>query len=167
MENKAKRMAYSSVGIALSVVIMFLGAVLELGMYASPLIAGMILMFLGTKYGRKWHLSLYIATSILSVLLVPHIEANMMFVGFFGWYPIIRPSLQKLPKGISFAAKVIIFNLTVIVIEYIVVTVLVPEVLTKWMIAILLVIANVAFVMYDALIPRMERVMKVYAKKLN
>lgn len=160
-------MAYSAVSIALCVIIMFLGSVLELGMYASPLMAGMILMFMGSIYGAKWHLNLYVATSVLCLVLVPQPEANLMFIGFFGWYPVVRPFFRKLPAVLSWVAKLAVFNLTVIIIEYIVVTVLVPEILTTWMIITLLILANVTFIMYDILIPRLERVMRHYAKKLK
>ncbi len=167
MDKKAKRMAYSGIGIALSVLVMFLGGVLELGMYASPLFAGMILMFLGGMYGTKWHLNLYIATSALCLLLVPQPEANLMLIGFFGWYPIIRPKFDRLPKVLSWMAKLAVFNITIIAIEYVVVTLLVPEILTMWMIITLLILANITFIMYDILVPRLERVMKHYAKKLK
>ncbi len=160
-------MAYSGICVAVCVVIMFLGSVLELGMYASPLIVGMILMFMGQMFGSAWHRNLFVATSALCLILVPHIEANLMLVGFFGWYPLVRPSLQKLPKFFSWIAKILIFNLTVISIEYIVVTFLVPEFLTSWMIITLLILANITFIMYDILIPRLQRVMAHYAKKLK
>ncbi len=163
--NKSKRMAISGVFSALCVIIMFLGAVLELGMYTSPLLAGVILMLIGQKYGRKWHLSMFVAVSLLCLLLVPHMEANLMFMGFFGWYPIIRPDLQKLPKIPRITAKLIIFNLSIIIIEYLVITLFIPEVLTPWMTALLLALANIAFLMYDKAIPRLEYLMLRIGKR--
>lgn len=160
-------MAYSGICVALGVFVMFFGGVLEIGMYTSPVFTGILLMLMGEKYGRKWHTSMYIATSALCVMLVPQPEANLMFAGFFGWYPIVRPKLQKLPKAVSMAVKFIIFNVAVFLIEYLVTTLLVPEILTPVMIITLLILANVTFIMYDILIPKMERVMKYYAKKLK
>ncbi len=167
MDTKAKRMAYSGIFVALCVVMMFVGSVLELGMYASPLFAGMILMFLGNTYGRSWHFKMYLATSVLCILLVPQPEANLMLAGFFGWYPILRPTLEKLPKILSWTVKIIIFNVTIIIIEYVVITFLIPEILEWWMIALLLALSNATFIMYDILIPRLSRVMTYYAKKLR
>lgn len=158
-------MAVSGVFAALCVIIMFLGSVLELGMYASPLLAGVILMLIGQKYGRKWQFSMFVAVSLLCLILVPHMEANLMFIGFFGWYPIIRPTLHKLPKIPRAVSKLSVFNIAVILVEYLVITLFMPEVLTPWMIAVLLILANIAFVMYDMCMPRLEILMRRIGKR--
>lgn len=144
---------------ALGVVLMVLGAVLELGMYACPLFAGLCFIPIGQKYGRKYHIMLYVAAAILCFLLVPNIEENLVFAGFFGWYPILRPSLQKLPKVLGWICKVMIFNGIVIAIEWLVVTVLVPEVMGGAVWILMLVLGNILFVAYDLLVPRVEVLM--------
>lgn len=129
MKENARRMAFCAMMAALSVVLMVLGAVLELGMYACPLFAGLCFIPVGQKYGRKFHWTLYAAASILCFLLVPNMEENLMFAGLFGWYPIVRPGLQRLPKVLGWVCKLLIFNGAVTAIEWLVVTVLAPEVL--------------------------------------
>ena len=129
MRTSTKRMATCSMMAALSVVLMVLGAILELGMYACPLFAGLCFIPIGQKYGRKYHITLYVASSILCFLMVPNMEENLMFAGLFGWYPIVRPSLQKLPKILRWICKLAIFNVVVIAIEWLVMAILVPEVM--------------------------------------
>lgn len=159
MKQDARRMAVCAMMTALSVVLMVLGAVLELGMYACPLFAGLCFVPIGQKYGRKYHIMLYVAAAILCFLLVPNIEENLVFAGFFGWYPILRPSLQKLPKVLGWICKVMIFNGIVIAIEWLVVTVLVPEVMGGAVWILMLVLGNILFVAYDLLVPRVEVLM--------
>ena len=102
---------------------------------------------------------LYMASAILCFLLVPNIEENLVFAGLFGWYPILRPSLQKLPKVLGWICKVMIFNGIVIAIEWLVVTVLVPEVMGGAVWILMLVLGNILFVAYDLLVPRVEVLM--------
>lgn len=141
---------------AVCIVLMLLGAALELGMYAAPLLAGICLIPYGQKYGGKHQMLVYSAVSLLSFMLVPNIEQNLMFAGLFGWYPALRPALGKLPKTMRILVKLLIFNVTVIAIEALVMLVLMPETMGSAMIAALLVLGNVTFILYDFVLPVLE-----------
>ena len=166
MRTSTKRMATCSMMAALCVVLMVLGAILELGMYACPLFAGLCFIPIGQKYGRKYHITLYVASSILCFLMVPNMEENLMFAGLFGWYPIVRPVLQKLPKVIRWICKLVIFNVVVIAIEWLVMTILVPEVMGDALLWVLLILGNITFLAYDFMIPKMEVLMGRITKLL-
>ena len=159
MRTSTKRMATCSMMAALCVVLMVLGAILELGMYACPLFAGLCFIPIGQKYGRKYHITLYVASSILCFLMVPNMEENLMFAGLSGWYPIVRPVLQKLPKVIRWICKLAIFNVVVIAIEWLVMTILVPEAIGGTLLWVLLILGNITFLAYDFMIPKMEVLM--------
>ena len=157
MRNQARRMAVCAMMAALSVVLMLLGAILELGMYAAPLFAGLCFIPVGLKYGRKYHALLYVTSGVLSLLLVPSLEESLIFVGLFGWYPMVRPLLHKLPRILRLAAKLAIFNGVIIAIESLVMLVLAPEVMEKGLLWVLFALGNITFLAYDFLIPRMTR----------
>ena len=159
MKTATKRMAACAMMAALCVVLMALGAVLELGMYACPLLAGLCFIPIGQKYGRKYHLILFVATALLSFFLVPNIEENLIFAGLFGWYPILRPILQKLPGVLRWLVKLAVFNGVVVAIEWLVMTVLAPEAMADIMLWVLLALGNVTFIAYDFLIPRLDTLM--------
>ena len=159
MKTATKRMAACAMMAALCVVLMVLGAVLELGMYACPLLAGLCFIPIGQKYGRKYHLILFAATALLSFFLVPNIEENLIFAGLFGWYPILRPVLQKLPGVLRWLVKLAVFNAVVVAIEWLVMTVLAPEAMADVMLWVLLALGNVTFIAYDFLIPRLDALM--------
>lgn len=156
MKHKTRSIAVCAMLAALSVVLMLLGAVLELGMYACPLFVGLCFIPVGQKYGRKYHVTLYAASSILCFLFVPNIEENLMLAGLFGWYPIIRPCLQRLNKWVGWILKLLIFNATVVAIEWLVMTVLVPEMIPDVLLWVLLILGNITFLAYDLMIPRWE-----------
>lgn len=166
MRENARRMALCAMMAALCVVLMVLGAVLELGMYAAPMLAGLCFIPIGQKYGRKYHLILFVASSLLCFMFVPNIEQNLIFVGFLGWYPIAHPGLQKLPKGLRLIVKLLLFNAIVIAIEWLVITVLVPDVMGGTLLWIMLILGNLTFVAYDFMLPRLQVFLQRISKLL-
>lgn len=154
--KQTRPMALGAMITALSIVMMLLGAVLELGIYAAPMLCGLLLIPLGHQWGVKYQTACYIAVSLLSFLLVPNAEQNLIYTGLFGWYPIARPLFQKLPPLLRFFVKTVIFNLVILVVEALVLFIFVPEALTTGMITLLLVLANITFWAYDLVIPKAE-----------
>lgn len=165
--KQSKLIASCGMTAALSVVIMFIGGVLGLGMYASPMIAGVCLIHIGRQFGRKYQVLLWLAVSILCFILVPSVEENLMYLTIFGVYPILYPSFQRLRPGLRWLCKLLYFNVVVIAVEALVVTLLVPEVLTPWMIVLLLLLGNVTFGLYDCLLPRFERLLHLCLSRLK
>lgn len=166
MKNSTKRMATCAMMAALCVIIMVLGAVLELGLYAAPLLSGLLFIPVGQKYGRKYQAILYAVSGILCFLFVPNVEQNLMFTGLFGWYPIVRPVFQKLPKILRLPVKLVVFNVIYVAIEALVMYVLVPEAVGDIMLIVLFVLGNIMFVLYDLLFPRLEILMSRFKKIL-
>ncbi|MBQ1236284.1 MAG: hypothetical protein IIX72_04865, partial [Oscillospiraceae bacterium] len=74
----------------------------------------------------------------------------------YGWYPILWPELEKLPKVTKYIAKFIIFNLCFISIEALVMLVLVPEAMGTVLFMIFIATANVTFFAYDYMIPLLD-----------
>ena len=154
--KKANVMATCSMLAALSVVILLIGGVLELGMYACPMIAGICLLLVEDAYGKKAQIMTWVAVSILSLMLVPNVEENLMYIGIFGLYPILYPYMQKLPGGIRVVVKFLYFNVTVIALELLLMMVLMPEAMEVIFLLVLLAMGNVIFWCYDRLLPRMQ-----------
>jgi len=155
MKDTAK-IAAGAMMAAVCVVIMLLGAVVDLGTYAAALLAGVAMIPYGQEYGRKYQLLVFAAAAVLSFMIVPNIEQNLMFLGLYGWYPALRPSLEKLPKALCYAAKFIVFNLCFISIEALVMLVLVPETMGSLIFVIFIITANVTFFAYDYMIPLLD-----------
>ena len=164
MRVQTKRMAACAMTTALCVVLMWLGFVLQIGMYAAPIVSGLFLIPVGKRYGYKYQLAVWIASGLLSLILVPDIEQNLLYIGLFGWYPTLRNYLQKLPRLLRTVIKLLIFNVIVVLIEALVITVLAPEALPLRMIILLLVLASITFLLYDYLLPRIEALLSRVAE---
>ena len=73
-KTESQKIALCGVLGALSVVLLLVGAALQIGTYAAPMLAAFLLIPVLDEYGPKYALLLYATVSILSVLLVPELE---------------------------------------------------------------------------------------------
>ena len=153
---RTKRLAACSLTVALCTVCMLLGALLELGIYAAPMLSSVALIPIGLKYGKKYQLTAWIAASLLCMILVPNAEQNLLFFGLFGWYPAARTAFQKLKKPLRILVKLLLFNVIIIAVEALVMLVLVPEVMGIGLLAAFLLLMNILMFCFDRLLPLME-----------
>ena len=167
MREQSRRMAVCSVAAALGVVALLLGAVLELGIYVCPMVVGLCLIPIGRRFGVKYQLLLWVVISLLSLLIVPNPEENLVFAGLFGWYPALQPRMQKLPKILRALLKLLLFNAVVVALEALVLYVLVPEAIDSAMLVLLLLLGNVMFVMYDRVIGRFDVIEENLKKRFS
>ncbi len=147
---------------ALSVVLMLLGAALGLGLYISPMLAGLCLIPIGRKFGAKYQWMLWAVVSFLCFLLVPEVEQNLMYLTLFGLYPILYPLFYRLPRRLVWPCKLLYFNLVAVGVEALVMLVLVPEPIPPVMAVIMIILGNAIFLMYDFLVPRAHLLFQKY-----
>ncbi len=105
--RKSNQMALGGMLAALAVVIMAMGGLIPVATYVCPMLCALLLAyvcrFCGNRVGWAW----YGAVMILSLLLCPDKEAAAVFVAF-GYYPIIKPKIDK--SALRWLWKAILFN---------------------------------------------------------
>ena len=154
-ENSFK-IAYCGIITALSTVIMLLALVPSMT-YVLPAFSGICIWTVSDQISKKWGLLSYAASALLCFMLVPEIEADLYYLFFFGYYPIIKDLVEKIkPKVLSYAVKLIIFNVAVVSAFQIVAHLTNLEQLLEGLemfgdmaIYVLWIVANIAFVLYD------------------
>ena len=92
---KSKQMALCGLLTALAVVLMVLASAIGIGTFAGPLLAMIALLPLLEEYGSHTALAAYAAAAILGLLIAPELELSLVYAAF-GWYPILRPKLNRL-----------------------------------------------------------------------
>lgn len=152
--TETKRIALCGMMAALSIVVLLLGAVLGLGIYLAPMVAGSLLIPVGHSCGRKYHVMLWLVVSALAFLLVPEIEEDLMFFLLFGCYPIFHTKLNSLPKGPRMILKLLFFNVVFIASELLILLILVPETVGSVYFAMLILLGNAMFLCYDLALPK-------------
>lgn len=108
--RQSRRAALCGLMAALAVVILCLGGMVPLASVACPMLASLCLLPAMCEYGPGAALAQYAVSAALGLLLCPDLEASMLYV-FLGWYPALRPRLEKLPSPLRPVAKGGIFAL--------------------------------------------------------
>ncbi len=132
--------------------------------YALPALAGVFLIPVVVECGKRFAVTLYVATAILSLLITPDLEAKWLYVCFFGYYPMLKAVAETCRSRIAeWGLKIMSFNIAVIA-AYVIVCQLgfslgefavagmalpLPAVLGLFLLA-----GNVVFVLYDIALTR-------------
>ena len=115
LHHRTRKIAFGGIIAALSVIIMMCAGILQVAVFVSPMMAGLILLPLCDEFGTRHALTTYLAVSLLSAFMVPDIEAVALFVAFFGYYPIIRRHFERInPPLVKKALKFVLFNTAVV-----------------------------------------------------
>lgn len=127
--------------------------------YAIPAIAGLFIMVIVIEVNCKWAIGSYIASAVL-VFLLSEAESKFMYIGFLGYYPILKAVLERMRKPVAeWIVKILCFNAAVCVIYAAMSGVLGISiedftVFGKNGVLILLVLGNIVFVLYDIAVSR-------------
>lgn len=123
MSNKRKntaratrRMATSAVLCALAASLLGIGALIEVFDLSAAAFASLTLIPILLCYGSRWAWLSYAVTATLGLILMPHSMASWMFAGLTGYYPIIKQRLDRLPRVVGWAIKLVL--LTAILLLY-------------------------------------------------
>lgn len=109
--NRSLRLAYCSMLTAFGTALMFLTGLIPLGSYALPALAGIPLISVVIELGCGWAWSVYAAVSLLAFLTAANKEAVLLFILFFGCYPILKSLLERgKRKSLVVLAKLALTN---------------------------------------------------------
>lgn len=128
--------------------------------YAIPAIAGLFIMVIVIELGCKWAIGGYLASAFL-IFLLAETESKLMYIGFLGFYPILKALLEKWRKPVTeWVVKIICFNIAVGIIYFILSKIIGFSaedfgVLGEYGIIVLLGLGNAVFVVYDIAVSRM------------
>lgn len=162
--RNTSKTALGGIVAALSVTLMFLTAVIPTLTYALPAAAGVLLIVMVIDVGKKWAFGVYAAVSILALLLLPDKEAAVMYVFFFGHYPILKAILEEKCRGVLlWVFKFLLFNVSVVAAYLVILYVFqIPfeemEEYGRFAVWGLLALGNVVFVVYDIALTRLVTV---------
>ena len=112
--RKTKQIALGGMLGALAMTILFFGGLIPASTYVCPVLCMLILQVVLNACGKRIGWPWYFMVSFLALLLGPDKEAAVLFV-LLGYYPIIKPKMDKFPVPIL--CKLVFFN-AVIVLMY-------------------------------------------------
>lgn len=108
--HTTRRIAMCAVLCALAVVMLGLGAVIEVIDITAAAVASLVLLPILLCYGTRYAWLSYAVTGVLGVLLMPQSLGAWMFAGLTGFYPIIKQKLDRLPRLLGWAVKLLLLT---------------------------------------------------------
>lgn len=156
--SPAKQIALGGVLAALAVVIMSFGGLIPIATYVSPMLCMMMLRLVCLTCGRRLGWAWYGAVAILALLLSADKEAAAVFA-FLGYYPIVKPRLDKL--RFSMFWKLLLFNSAMVLMYWLLMAVFGMAALAEEfrdmgtvLLVLTLVLGNVTFLLLDRILSR-------------
>ena len=171
MSKLSFKIAFGGIASALCVLIMFSAAIAPFMTYFFPMLSGLLIYAVALECGKKTGIAAYISVSALLLILSPEKESAFMFAFFFGYYPILSVSLDRLKsKALRWVIRAAVFNISMVAAYLILMKVFVgavDEEFTKYSAILLLALGNVLLVGYELMFRKLsEKYVKVYRKKL-
>ncbi len=152
--KKTKKLTLSATFTALSVVILLLASFLEIADITVSMVASAILVLAIIELGISYSVMIYLATSLISLMLLPQKFIGLVYLAFCGLYPIIKLKFDRLPRLLSWIVKFVYFNLAMTVALLGAKFIFSIELYNGIMLALYYGVANLAFVLFDILIER-------------
>ncbi len=106
----SRKIALGGLLAALSLVCMLL-TIFPFADYALPALAGVLLIPIVLESGVKWGFMVYAVVGILNAILTPSLEAKVLFIAFFGYYPVLKALIERLSSRVlEWGVKLLVFN---------------------------------------------------------
>lgn len=174
MKKTSFDLALSGILCASCVIMMFLVGVFPALLYVFPMICGLIMYVVYYECGTKIALAAFVSVSLMSLLLSPDKESAVLFVAFFGYYPILKVHIDPLKsKTLKLLIKLISFNFSIVASYWLLMNVFSLVDVTDFvgehsqtLIWAFLAVANVVFLMYDYALLRVALLYRVKLRKL-
>ncbi|MBO4283420.1 MAG: hypothetical protein J5958_02240 [Clostridia bacterium] len=151
-----RALTLSSVLAALSVLLLFIGSLLDVADLAAVMVASFFVTLVLIECRGAWPWLLYIVVSVLSFLLFPGRFVTIEYVFFGGIWPILKYWFERLPRLPSFLLKLLAGNALAFLAVWLGLRFFGLEIpAATWLRVLAVVLWEVVFLLFDILLTRM------------
>lgn len=166
MKTNVRALTRSAVCAALSVVLLYLAALLPSGRLALTAVAGLAAMLVMLACGGKWAIGVYIVSAFLALLLTPSKTCAILYAAFLGYYPAISCQIERVrSQTAQWGIKFVLFNAAVaalFLLSRAILTDALPMKLQAWPLWIVWIGMNAVFLVYDI---GLKGLKKIYVRR--
>lgn len=160
--TQAKAIAVGGVLAAMAVVIQGLGGLIPIATFVLPVLCMFLECVVLRMCGKRLTWAWFGAVAILGLLIGPDKESAMLFL-LLGYYPIVKPSLDRVP--LSWLWKLLLFQCVVAIAYLILIYLLGMEQLIQeylglglWFFVAMLLMGNATFLLLDKALDRFLKI---------
>ena len=162
MNIKTRSLTLSALFSALAIIIIYLASLWPTGQIGLTAVAALLVAAAIIESGIVAGISVYIVSSVISFLIVTDRIAPLLFIFFFGHYPVVKCIIEKRSNLVfQIFAKFVVFNLSLTIF------LIVFGMLVKWLfgnysagmlqlvqsfdfsIVLIYIVGNIIFYLYD------------------
>lgn len=122
--RRSHEIAFCGVLAALGTVLLLLGGLVPGATYCAPMLGMLPLLPVLAEYGWRSALCVYGVTAVLALLMTPDKELAGVYL-FLGYYPVLRPALDRLhSRLVRLICKLVIFNASILALYFLLLRVL-------------------------------------------
>ena len=166
MKMKTKKLTLAAMLAALQLVLLLLGTVMPSWKLAMTAVAGVINAAVLIECGVTSSLLSFVAVSVLGALILPQKSLALLYIVFFGYYPLMKSAAEHTNgRVLEWAVKLVVFNFACVIcwmaLRFGFITdIALPDVAF----ALLWLGLNVVFVVYDL---GLSRLIALYIQRIH
>jgi len=164
--ERTRKLTLCGILVSLGVAVMYLGSFIDVLDLSVAVIASLFCIVAVIEAGGGWKISVFLATAILSLILLPNKSPATVYALFTGYYPIIKEVLEGRVKGriLQYTIKLAIFNVAFAAIAAVMLLLFRLPVESGILVLTTFLLGNVTFVVYDI---ALTRLITVYIRVLR
>lgn len=162
--KQSKRIALCAIMSALGVLILFLGAVVDIFSLTASAVASLLISVVMIEVGSFYPWLVWGVTSALSLILLPNKLPAIMYFVLCGFYPILKVYFEKLQRVLAWVCKLALFNASLLSLIFVSKHIFYLNDMGFDFTVPVIVLGNVALVMYDI---ALSRIVWYYARYLR
>lgn len=165
---ETKKLSLAALLCALSAVVAVIGCVFDMADLTACTVASVTVAICAIELGGKYPYLVFAVTGAILFLFFPSATVTWYFIMFFGYYPIVKKYLDRLPKILARVLKFVLFNAAMFMLYFLMKKLLFAAEAEegKSLLIMLVLFANVFFAVYDfSLSVFLTAYMKYYRKR--
>lgn len=151
-----KRIVICGVLVALSVIILYLGCAIEVLDLTMSAIVSLLVVVIVIEMGYNYAWLAYVATSILSLVMLPQKTPAIFYACFMGFYPIIKSYVERLNSALARWTIKLVTGNAALILMFLLMSLFVPEEFDGGILLVITyVIGFLAFIAYDVALSKL------------
>jgi len=120
MNKKTRRLTLAALFSALAFAFLYFSSIWPTGQPGLVAAASLFVAAAVVEAGPVYGLYVFLVSSALSLLLTPNRSPTLLYISFFGYYPVIKSLIERLSRvWLQWALKLLVFNLSLTVFWYV------------------------------------------------
>jgi len=150
MGNKTRKITLSALFSSLTVIMLYIASIWPTGQVGLVAVASLFTAAAVIEAGLVYGISVYILSSILGMLLIPNRVAAIIYVLFFGYYPVVKRLIERTRwRVLQWALKLLVFNAAAALVWFILKELIIGYISDTMSLVIFILGGNIVFVLFD------------------